>query len=598
MSGASGIAAGSMDRRQLIGGTAGIGVFLALGGVPVVAQDGERVFHGAWPYEEPPTGHFNSFVTNTLLPIPNIYGDLIMLPMGMYYWASGEWLPLLATEWAFVDDENFEVKLREGVVWSDGSDFSAADVLATFWCLRLQSNTVFQYVDEITAVDDYTVNFHMSLPSTVVERYVIRMSPRPASVFGDLADRAQALFEGGGSMQDPEGRQLLDELNQFRPDNYVGNGPFVVDTATLTSARFDLVKNETGYLADAVAFDRLVVFNGRADVIAPMVLEGQVDYATHGFPPASERQMINEGVRIVRPPIYSGPAIYINYERHGETLGDKRVRQAIAHVLDRAQNGAVALDQSGVGVDLMAGFSDNQVPQWLSEEAVSGLNRYEFDRDRATALLEEAGWTKDGDTWTMSNGEPARFELSHTAEFQDWTSAATDAAEQLIDFGIEITLLGVSAAQIADEVNDGNFDLAIQGWGNSSNPHPHFSYTQALFTFNTIPQEQGQPGMSFDLVQETDVAGEVDLEALTIQCAQGLDEELQRELVTTIAQVFNELLPVIPLWERYGNNPVIEGERVASWPPDDDPIYQNSIYADGIPTMLMLTGDLRPADGE
>jgi peptide/nickel transport system substrate-binding protein len=378
----------------------------------------------------------------------------------------------------------------------------------------------------------------------------------------------------------------------------VANGPFIVDTSTLTSARFDLVRNETGYLADEVAFDRIVIFNGRADVVAPMVLEGEVDYATHGFPPASEQQMISEGIRIVRPPIYSGPAIYINYERHGDTLGDKRVRQAIAHAIDRVQNGIVALDQSGVGVDLMAGFSDNQVPRWLGEEAVAGLNRYEFDRDRAATLLEEAGWTKNGDVWTMPNGEPARFELSHTAEFQDWTSAATDAAEQLADFGIEITLIGVTAAQIADEVNRGNFDLAIQGWGNSTNPHPHFSFAQALFTYNTIPQQQGQPGMAFDLVQQTEVAGEVDLEELTLQSAQGLDETLQSEHVTTIAQVFNELLPVIPLWERYGNNPVLEGERVASWPPDDHPIFRNSVYADGIPTMLMLTGELQPAGGE
>jgi peptide/nickel transport system substrate-binding protein len=436
----------------------------------------------------------------------------------------------------------------------------------------------------------------MSLPSTVVERYVIRMSPRPASVWGDFADRAKTLFEGGGSLQDPEGGKLVDEFNQFRPDNYVASGPFVVDTNTLTSARFDLVKNETGYLADEVGFDRIVIFNGRADVVAPMVLEGEVDYATHGFPPASEQQMIKEGIRIVRPPIYSGPAIYINYARHGDTLGDPKVRQAIAHAIDRVQNGIVALADSGVGVEMMAGFSDNHVPQWLTEDAIAALNRYAFDREKAAVLLEEAGWTKDGDVWTMSNGEPARFELSHTAEFQDWTSAATDAAEQLMDFGIEIRLLGVTAAQIADEVNRGNFDLAIQGWGNSTNPHPHFSFAQALFTYNTIPQAQGEPGMSYDLVQQTEVAGEIDLEELTLKSAQGLDEAKQREQVTTIAQVFNELLPVIPLWERYGNNPVNEGQRVASWPTDDNPIYQNSVYADGIPTMLMLTGDLEAAE--
>ena len=53
------------------------------------------------------------------------------------------------------------------------------------------------------------------------------------------------------------------------------------------------------------------------------------------------------------------------------------------------------------------------------------------------------------------------------------------------------------------------------------------------------------------------------------------------------------LLPEIPLFERYGNNMISE-KRVQPWPADDDPIYKNSPYADGIVTILMLTGKLQP----
>jgi peptide/nickel transport system substrate-binding protein len=228
-----------------------------------MAQDGAAEFHAAWPYQAPPTGHFNSFVTNGIFyPLPNIYGDLITLPLGMYYWASDEWLPLLATEWSFLEDgENLEVTLREGVVWSDGTDFTAADVLATTSCLRIMSNTLWEYVDEITAVDDYTVNFHMSVPSTVVERYVVRMSPRPASVYGEFASRADELFDGGLTIDDPEGAQLLDQFNNFRPEGFVANGPFNLDVDSITSSNLNLEKNETGYLADTVRYDRI---GGRA----------------------------------------------------------------------------------------------------------------------------------------------------------------------------------------------------------------------------------------------------------------------------------------------------------------------------------------------
>jgi peptide/nickel transport system substrate-binding protein len=539
-------------------------------------------------------------VTNAILPPPTtVYGDLIYQPLGMYYWASGEWLPLLATDWSYLDDgETFEINLREGVVWSDDTPFTAADYEATLWCLRIMSNTLWRYIDEVTVVDDYTVHLHMSTPSTVVERYAIRTAnPRPASVFGEWADRAKELFDSGASLDDPEGAQLLDQFNQFRPEDVPVTGPFTIDQNSITSAQMTLVKNDLAWNADQVQFDRIVNYNGETDTITSVVLAGDIDYATHGFAPATETEFENQGIRVLRPPIYSGPALLMNFARHGETLGDKRVRQAIAHAVDRAQNGQISLAASGVAVEYMTGMSDNLVPDWVNEDAIGSLNQYEYDQDRAAELLEEAGWSRDGDVWTMSNGEEARFELIFPAEFADWSASGSDLAEQLTNFGIIIEPLAVTHTQQPIDVDQGNFDMAIQAWGSSNNPHPHFSFDTAFFVRNTLARNEGGEGIAFDLVQETEVAGEVDLERLTVDSAEGLDEEAQRDNITTIAQAFNELLPKIPLFERYGNNAALEGVRVAEWPADDDPILQNSPYADGIPVMLMYTGELEPAEG-
>ncbi|HYH11607.1 MAG TPA: ABC transporter substrate-binding protein, partial [Thermomicrobiales bacterium] len=486
-----------MSRRRAMGLGAGAVSAAMLAGAPlpaglgrvVMAQDGGAEYHAAYPYQQPPTGHFNTFVTNAILPPPTtVYGDLIYEPLGMYYWASGEWLPLLATEWAFLEDgENFEITLREGVVWSDDTPFTAADVDATLWCLRIMSNTLWQYIDEVNVVDDYTVRLHMSTPSTVVERYAIRTAnPRPASVYGEWADRAKELFANGGTLEDPEGAQLLDQFNQFRPEGVPVTGPFMIDENSITSSQMTMVKNDKAWNADQVLFDRIVNYNGETDTISAVVLSGEIDYATHGFAPATEAEFANQGIRVLRPPVYSGPAILINYGRHSETLGDKRVRQAIAHAVDRQQNGTVALAESGIAVDYMTGMSDNQVPQWVEESAVESLNRYEYDQEKATALLEEAGWTKEGDVWVMNNGEEARFELIFPAEFADWSAAGTDLAEQLTNFGIVVEPVAVTHTQQPIDVDQGNFDLAIRGWGSSSNPHPHFSYAQAFFTHNTL----------------------------------------------------------------------------------------------------------------
>lgn len=624
---------GRLDRRRFLGTTSGAAASLlaGLGSRPVHPvfagrQETLAVFQGGTSFPALPEGHFNSFVTNAIFPPPHIYGDLIWHPFALYYWGTQEWLPLMGEGWGFIrtgtgstEDpvsidaatptngegsvtglapvepgaDTFQVKLRQGATWSDGNPFTAKDVLATFSVLRLMSNTVWRYLDRVEAPDDYTVNFVMSEPSTVVQRYVLRTSTQSAAIYGEWAEEADALFADGKTVDDPDVTQLLNRFTQFRPEQTIASGPFNVDWESITNSELTLVRNEHAFNAGEVSFDQIRVFRGETDTISPIVLSKDIDYATHGFAPATERQMIDNGIRVIRPPVYSGPAIYMNFGKFPQ-LRDKRVRQAIAKAIDRNQNGFISLADSGIGVEYMTGMSDNFVPDWMTDEAVAQLDRYTYDVEAAASLLEEAGWTKDGDVWTMADGTPARFDLIFPAEYADWSAAGQDAAEQLNNFGFQISPVAVTYTQQPVDIDRGNFDLAIQTWGSSTNPHPHYSYAQAFFTRNTLAINNGGEGMQFPLQQETDVAGPVDLDTLTVESALGLDEALQREQVTTIAQVFNELLPIIPLFERYGNNAVLEDVRVQAWPPDDDPIYANSPYADGINAMLMLTGRLQP----
>jgi peptide/nickel transport system substrate-binding protein len=298
-----------------------------------------------------------------------------------------------------------------------------------------------------------------------------------------------------------------------------------------------------------------------------------------------------DGIRVLRPPTYGGGALLFNFGTNPE-FSDKRVRQALAHAIDRDQNAEVTYAESGAPVKYMTGMSDAHVGNWMAEEAIAGLNQYEFDVEKAAALLQEVGWTKDGDIWKTPDGVEAKYDLVTSAEFADHSASAANVAEQLNSFGFNISVQPITFTQIGVDIDQGKFQMALRSWGSSSNPHPRFSFETAFYTHNILARNNGGEGMSFPLVQQTDVAGEVDLEQLTRDSAQGMDEALQREQVTTIAQVFNELLNIIPLYERFGNNAALEGVRVKAWPAEDDMILKNSPYADGIPTMLMLTGGL------
>jgi peptide/nickel transport system substrate-binding protein len=559
---------------------------------------GNKEFHSAWPYEVPPTGNFNMIqsIAHTIMQPPNIYADLILLPFAMYYWQSGDWLKLMATDWKFVNGDTFNISLRKGAKWSDGKDFTAKDVLSTFWCMRILSQSVWKYVDKVDAPDDYTVNFHMNQPSTVVQRYVLRTNTASDAVYGPWAKRAQDLFNGGKTISDPEGKQLLQEFSNFKPDGIIASGPFNIDVKSITNAQFTMPKNTTAWNADQIAFDKIVNYNGETPDITPVVLSKDVDYATHGFPPTTDQAMQQAGIRVLRPPTYSGGAIYINFDKLGTILGDKKVRQAMAMAVDRGQNATVTYANSGKGAKYMTGMSDLLVPKWMPDPDIKALNLYPYDVNKAASMLTDLGWKKGGDgVWTTKDGQRAEFEMLTPAEYVDSSTSAQNAAEQLTKFGFKTTVRAITYTQFPVDVDKGNFQLAIAGWGASTNPHPFFSYDTILFLHNTRAINNGGKGMAFSLKQKTDVAGDVDLEKLTLDSADGLDEGAQKANVAKIARVFNELLPVIPLYERFGNNAALEKVRVDAWPPDDDPILQNAPYADGIVTMLMLTGRLKPA---
>ena len=119
----------ALTRRQFLGlSAAGAGLLLA--GCGSGGQNygeggggggGAKEFHGAYPYQLPPTGHFNTFLTTGILADPVFYHDVQEMPMAMYRWAEQKYVPYMATEWGFEPPDVFKVTLRKGAKWSDGS---------------------------------------------------------------------------------------------------------------------------------------------------------------------------------------------------------------------------------------------------------------------------------------------------------------------------------------------------------------------------------------------------------------------------------------------------------------------------------------------
>jgi peptide/nickel transport system substrate-binding protein len=261
---------------------------------------------------------------------------------------------------------------------------------------------------------------------------------------------------------------------------------------------------------------------------------------------------------------------------------DKRLRQAVAMAINKAESATITYGQSAKAQKFMAGVSDNIIPLWVSAADQAKLKSYDYDVAAAAKLMTDAGYAKGSDGIYAKGGKALAYELYFPSDFADWSSAANHASDALNKFGIKITPRGaIRSTQLADLLA-GKFQIAVNSWG-VGNPHPQASFIAGLQTYNTLASGGG---MAYPLTQ----AG-TDFAALINAMGDGFDSEKQKDPVTKAAIAFNDLLPIVPLWERYGNNPVNEKKRVAPWPADSDPVFKNG-GGDSFTSVLIYNGTL------
>ena len=557
-------------------------------------------YHGAYPYTQPPQGHFN-VAGQPYVGVPNAitigpYGDTVVLPSGYYKWKEQTWTLFLLDSYELdKKTKTYTLKIKKGLKWSDGSDLTSKDYLTTFYCQFAMNSPLWGLISKIDAPDDYTFTAVMNSPAMVVERYLLRSNIISTATFGKYADRAKAIVDAGADTDSKDFKKLNQDLIGFTPKKLISNGPFNYDYDTINATQLTMNKVKTGALADQVNFDSLLIYNGETPTVTPLVLSKDVDYATHGFPVASVKQFKSLGYKILRSPVYSGPALYFSYDKVPE-FKDYRVRQALMQAFDHKQNGTVALGESGSPITYYTGFSDNLVDQWVTPDTKDKLNKYPFDQDAAAKGLEKAGWKRQGKAWHLPNGKAAAYTLTYPSDYADWSGASKDLSDQLNKFGIKITLHGVVSTQATPQEQKGDYQLCLNAWGNSTQPYPYFSFVTDFLTMNyPITKNVGGKGMNFQLKTKMPGQGKIDIQKMINASGAGIDEKALQDNISKLSIVFNTLLPILPLYERHANAPALDGERVKKFPDNSDPIIQNSLYADNPIIYVMLTGDLKPA---
>ncbi|HXK42067.1 MAG TPA: ABC transporter substrate-binding protein [Anaerolineae bacterium] len=573
---------------------------------------GDGTFHTVYPYPQPPNYDLNLFTTSSLpVGLGNPSYNVMYPPLFYYLWADAKYVPAAAEGYTLESPpvtveptpaplpegvvNILTVKLRPGMKWSDGSALTAKDLVGTYNIYWAQNASVWTYLKDVVAVDDTTVEFWIKAASPRALRLILRANqPAPYSVYGKWMDQAANLRAKG---EDPKGdaaKALVDDLYAFKPDTVVAYGPFVLDPASVTEAQLELVKNPTGYNAGKIDFNKILVYYGETAASLPLVLSNEVDYSTHGYTPSDVQQIKTiPNLKIFTGPTGTGPGLWFNQNVY--PLNKKEVRQAFAYIIDRDENATVAMGEAGKGIQYEAGFTDLQVPAWLSQADIAKLNPYPKDWARAEALLTGIGFKKGSDgIWVDDTGKKLEFELSVPSDFADWLGSAENAAQQLNAFGIKATVRGYPSAERATAQKEGKYQILVDLAIYYNPPHPQTSFNYYLNTPRNAPEATDAfKGMNWSWKQIDPATGkEVYIPDLLTAAAAGFDFEAQKPAIAALARIVNEELPVLALFERYSTDVINYDTRVSGWLPFTDPIYQNN-QADLYIAKQLLDGTLK-----
>ncbi|WP_444962749.1 ABC transporter substrate-binding protein [Nocardiopsis sp. M1B1] len=588
-----------LSRRRLLrtigfgaAGVAGAGVLSSCAGGDN-AESGAAQFTGVFDFDLAAQTR-NVAVEDGALLMNSVYADLF-LPAGAFYnWETHEWDYLLLENSAWEDDD-LVVTLRPGLKWSDGTDLTAEDLHQNYAIRVLEApawSVGFPQITELERLDDLSVRARFDNPFPGIELQVVKHRIFSKSTYGDFGERAIAMVADGVRQGDDEHTEFNAEFIEFNPEEIITSGPYTFDRAQMSDARITLVRESTGYQGEEVNFEEVVVHKGDNRQASLLIQQGEVDYSTLATSAADQQAFRGvEGFRWIEHPGYDGCGLMFNYAAKPE-LRDVRVRKALKHLLDGDQIGQVARGEAYDGVRYYSGLVDLQTEQIFTPEELAEFASYDHDPDRATELLEEAGWTKENGVWHTAEGREASYEIIGVAGWGDFELTATQVEEAWNAFGIRTTARNVPADNPWGIWAAGDFEVAVRHWGNPEIPQYWGAFQMNFLVENARTGEN--PGQDFDLKVDSPSQGEVDLEALVEVAKTAQTEEEQTEALKTMAIVFNELLPRIPVWTYKYLAPALEGARVESFP-EDHPAAQNQIYRDNHIILSLMQGGLEAA---
>ncbi len=366
---------------------------------------------------------------------------------------SWEWKPALATEWTISPDNKvYTFKLRQGVKWDDGVEFTADDVKFSYDVIftddykAVQMRSFYEAVKSVEVLDKYTVRF------TVDGDYFLNF---------DVCAGIQVLpkhFYG-----DPKNKP---DFNK----KLIGTGPYVFTKydkgqKIVLTKKADWWGHKVASENDAYLIPKIVLkFVNEENVQLELLKKGDIDFMQlrpEGFMKKTVGKVWDDKIIKIKtenktPKGYN----FIAWNFKHPILKDREVRKALYMLFNRP----LMEDKFEYNLSEMA-----TGPIYIqSDYANKNVKSVAYDQKGALDVLAKAGWKdsdKDGLLDKVIDGKKTPLSITIMDPSPDMVRYLTIFKQDAIQAGVEINIKSIEWNSFVKLLDEKKFEAVRMAWG-------------------------------------------------------------------------------------------------------------------------------------
>jgi peptide/nickel transport system substrate-binding protein len=490
-------------------------------------------------------------------------------PLMIFNGAANKTEPWLASEFSWSPDaKTLTLKTREGVQWSDGTPFTAKDVLFTFELMKKNSGLIgsanaawTSFLDSVQAPDDKSVVFTLKVPFSPGFYDIVHQLIVPEHIWSKVADPVTFLNE--------------------KP---VVTGAFS-EITTFSNQLYQVDKNPNYWQKDKPAIEaiRVLAYTGNQPM-QNALLNGDLEWGG-GYIPNIDKVYVAKDPAHHKYwwPVDSTTVLFINTTK--PPFDQAKVRQAIAAAMNRERMVEVSL----AGYTTVANatvLAQDVYGDWIDNATLEEGKKYVTRNVQlANSMLDEAGLTKGSDGIRRGpDGKPMEYQIMVPTGWTDWVTTITEVANNLKEIGITAKPVTPSESSWTDSTITGKFDMTLMNTQQGADPFRCYRGLMSSATYAPV----GQPAP-----QNLHRYKNAEADRLLAEWAATTDKAKQKELCVQLQKLFVAQMPVIPL---YGNPSwgAYNTTYIANFPSKENP-YAPAAKDPNFPTTHLVVTNLKPA---